>query len=80
MVRFEHVRYSVPARHARLRVDVEAAAGAIRIRSGDLILAEHRRCFQRDARVEDPLDVLVGPRQGPPPQSNTPIRDPKRSP
>jgi transposase len=77
MVRFEHVRYSVPARHAGLRVDVEAAAGAIRIRSGDLILAEHRRCFQRDARVEDPLHVRerrqlsVAP--PPPPPSPGPV-------
>lgn len=55
--RFDHVRYSVPARHAGARVDVEAAAGAIRIRCGDRILAEHPRSLIRDARVEDPGHV-----------------------
>jgi hypothetical protein len=53
LVRFEHVRYSVPALHCGARVDVEALGGTIRIRCKDLILAEHPRSFIRDARVED---------------------------
>jgi len=57
LVRFDHVRYSVPALHAGARVEVEAAGGTIRIRSNDLILAEHPRSFIRDARVEDPQHV-----------------------
>jgi hypothetical protein len=31
--------------------------GTIRIRTDNLILAEHPRCLIRDARVEDPLHV-----------------------
>lgn len=57
LVRFDHVRYSVPALHAGRRVDVEAAGHAIRIRCGDLILAEHPRSLICDARVEDPTHV-----------------------
>lgn len=57
LVRFEHVRYSVPALHAGQLVELEAAAGSIRIRCKDLILAEHPRCRVRDARVEDPEHV-----------------------
>jgi len=57
LVRFEHVRYSVPAFHCGARVDVEALGGTIRIRCKDLILAEHPRSFIRDARVEDPAHV-----------------------
>ena len=57
LVRFDHVRYSVPALHAGRRVDVEAAGHAIRIRCGGLILAEHPRSLIRDARVEDPGHV-----------------------
>lgn len=57
LVRFDNVRYSVPAFHAGARVAIEAAGGTIRIRTGNLILAEHPRCLIRDARVEDPLHV-----------------------
>jgi transposase len=57
LVRFDHVRYSVPALHAGRRVDVEAAGGKIRIRAKELILAEHPRSFIRDARIEDPSHV-----------------------
>ena len=57
LVRFEHVRYSVPAIHAGARVDVEALGGKIRIRCKDVILAEHPRSFIRDARVEDAAHV-----------------------
>lgn len=57
LVRFDHVRYSVPALHAGRRVDVEAAGGTIRIRAKDLILAEHPRSLIRDVRVEDPGHV-----------------------
>ena len=57
LVRFENVRYSVPAFHAGARVAIEAFGGTIRIRTGNLILAEHPRCLIRDARVEDPLHV-----------------------
>ena len=56
-MRFENVRYSVPAFHAGARVAIEAFGGTIRIRTGNLILAEHPRCLIRDARVEDPLHV-----------------------
>ena len=57
LVRFENVRYSVPAFHAGARVAIEAFGGTIRIRTGNLILAEHPRCFIRDTRVEDPIHV-----------------------
>jgi hypothetical protein len=57
LVRFENVRYSVPAFHAGARVAIEAFGGTIRIRTGNLILAQHPRCLIRDARVEDPLHV-----------------------
>jgi transposase len=57
LVRFENVRYSVPAFHAGARVAIEAFGGSIRIRTGNLILAEHPRCLTRDARVEDPAHV-----------------------
>lgn len=57
LVRFENVRYSVPAFHAGARVAIEAFGGTIRIRTGHLLLAEHPRCLIRDARVEDPLHV-----------------------
>ena len=58
MVRFDNARYSVPAPHAGARVEVEAAGGTIRIRAGQVILAEHPRSFRRGARVEDPAHVL----------------------
>jgi len=38
-------------------VAVEAIGGTIRIRTGNLILAEHPRCLIRDARVEDPTHL-----------------------
>ena len=57
LVRFENVRYSVPAFHAGARVAVEAFGGTIRIRTGHLILAEHPRCLIRGARVEDPTHI-----------------------
>jgi transposase len=72
LVRFENVRYSVPAFHAGARVAIEAFGGTIRIRTGNLILAEHPRCFSRDARVEDPShvkerrDLSMAAAQGPP--------------
>ena len=72
LVRFENVRYSVPAFHAGARVAIEAFGGTIRIRTGNLILAEHPRCLIRDARVEDPFhvkerrDLSMLPSQSPP--------------
>ena len=56
-MRFDNVRYSVPAFHAGARVAIEALGGTIRIRTGNLILAEHPRCFIPGSRVEDPLHV-----------------------
>jgi hypothetical protein len=47
----------VPAFHAGARVAIEAFGGTIRIRTGNLILAEHLRSFIRDARVGDPTHV-----------------------
>ena len=58
LVRFDNVRYSVPALHAGQRVDVEAACGKIRIRLGQMILAEHPRSLMPQSRVEDPAHVL----------------------
>ena len=74
-MRFENVRYSVPAFHAGARVALEAFGGTIRIRTGNLILAEHPRCLIRDARVEDPAhvkerrDLSMLAAQSPPPRA-----------
>jgi transposase len=72
LVRFENAHYSVPALYSGARVDVEAVGGTIRIRNGNLILAQHPRSSLHGARVEDPqhrkeryeLSVL-GPPQPP---------------
>ena len=56
-MRFENVRYSVTAFHAGARVAIEAFGGTIRIRTGNLILAELPRCFIHDSRVEDPIHI-----------------------
>ena len=77
LVRFDHVRYSVPALHAGVRVDVEAVGGTIRIRSKNLILAEHPRSFIRGARVEDPTHIqqryALSVLPASPPPDRTPI-------
>jgi len=77
LVRFEGVRYSVPAYHAGMRVEVEADTGVIRIRTGNVILAEHPRSFISGTRVEDPLHVrqrhdlsVLAP---PPPPTRLPV-------
>jgi hypothetical protein len=57
LVRFENVRYSVPAFHAGARLAIETFGGTIRIRTANLVLAEHPRCFIHDARVEDPTHL-----------------------
>ena len=41
LVQLQGTQYSVPARYCRHRVEVEARAGTITIRSGDLMIASH---------------------------------------
>jgi transposase len=53
LVQLQGTQYSVPARYCRHRVEVEARAGTITIRSGDLIIASHPETLEpRGARVE----------------------------
>lgn len=53
LVQLQGTQYSVPARYCQQRVEVEARAGTITIRSGDLIIASHAQSLEpRGARVE----------------------------
>jgi transposase len=57
LVRFEKSDYSVPARFVGARVNVDAGACFIVIRSKDLIVAEHPRATQAGQRIESPVHV-----------------------
>jgi Mu transposase-like protein len=53
LVQLQGTQYSVPARYCRHRVEVEARAGIITIRSGNLIIASHPETLEpRGTRVE----------------------------
>lgn len=57
LVRFEHSRYSVPARYVGARVTIDAGAPFIVIRSKDLIVAEHPRATSPGQRIEAPAHI-----------------------
>ena len=58
LVRWRGTRYSVPARYCGGRVEVEAHAGTVTIRSGDRVIASHpERRGAPGTRVEQPEHV-----------------------
>ena len=54
LVRFDRSHYSIPPEHAGKSVFVEAFTEKIIIRSGQLIIAEHRRASQPDSAIVKP--------------------------
>lgn len=54
LVHFDRSRYSIPPEHAGKSVIVEAFTEKIIIRSGQLIIAEHRRAAQPDSAIVKP--------------------------
>ena len=54
LVHFDRSRYSIPPEHAGKPVFVEAFTEKIIIRSGQLIIAEHRRASQPDSAIVKP--------------------------
>lgn len=79
LVQFDRSLYSVPARWTGRRVVVEATPGHVRIRQGDLIVAEHPRSEVPGSRIEQPDHVqqrweLSQPTHRPAPQRGCRIR------
>jgi len=58
-VRFETNRYSVPRRWAFQAVTVKAYPFGIRIVTCDTQIAYHRRCYQRNQQILEPLHYLA---------------------
>ena len=58
-VRFETNRYSVPRRWAFETVTVKAYPFGIRIVACDRQIAHHRRCYQRNQQILEPLHYLA---------------------
>jgi len=65
-VPFDGNRYSVPPRYASRPVTLKIYADRLLILHQDLVLAEHRRCYDRHQDVGDPehLEQLVALRRG----------------
>ena len=57
--RFDLNDYSIPATHVRRTLTVLAALDTVRIFDGLVLLASHRRSFDRGAQIEDPTHVAA---------------------
>jgi hypothetical protein len=55
--RFDLNDYSVPHEHVRKSLTVAASPAVVRILDGPVLVASHRRSFDRGAQVEDPAHV-----------------------
>ena len=58
LVSYERNRYSVPCAHANRSVQLRVYAGHIRFYADGHCIAEHKRIFERDKTVCDPLHYL----------------------
>ncbi len=56
---FDHNRYSVPHAQAFCTVTVKAYVERIELVAGDLVVATHRRSYQRGEQILDPRHYLV---------------------
>lgn len=54
LVDIDTVRYSVPHRLVRDRVEVQVGTSTVRIFHASALIAEHRRCFEPNGQVIDP--------------------------
>lgn len=59
LVRFDTNAYSVPARYAHRTVTVVGTVDEVRIAFEDRLIARHRRCWDRDRSVFDPVHYLA---------------------
>ena len=58
LVNFDRNRYSVPCAYANKSVQLRAYAGHVRFYADRQLIAEHRRVFERDKTICDPLHYL----------------------
>jgi transposase len=59
LVGFDSNRYSVPTEFAHHRVTVTGTVDRVRVTLGDRIVATHRRCWERQQVLHDPLHYLA---------------------
>jgi transposase len=58
LVRYDTNDYSVPVKSAYHQVTVKASAGFIEIYSQDKLIARHRRCWDRERQIFEPMHYL----------------------
>jgi hypothetical protein len=58
LVRYDTNDYSVPVRSAYHQVTVKASAGFIEVYSQDKLIARHRRCWDRERQIFEPMHYL----------------------
>jgi hypothetical protein len=59
LVRFDTNDYSVPTAYAHHKLTVVGTVDAVRIVAGDHVVAEHRRCWDREQVTYDPVHYLA---------------------
>jgi transposase len=59
LVRFDTNDYSVPTAYAHHKLTVVGTVDAVRIVAGDRVVAEHRRCWDREQVTYDPVHYLA---------------------
>lgn len=59
LVRFDTNDYSVPVRYARRKLIVVATVEEVRIIPADRLVARHRRCWDRERTIFDPVHYLA---------------------
>ncbi len=59
LVRFDTNSYSVPVRYAHRQITVVATVEEVRLVYEDQLVARHRRCWQKEQYVFDPLHYLA---------------------
>lgn len=58
LVNFDRNRYSVPCAYANKSVQLRSYAGHVRVYAEGRLIAEHRRIFERDKTICDPMHYL----------------------
>ncbi len=59
LVRFDTNSYSVPVKYAHRKITVVATVEEVRLVSEDRLVARHRRCWQKEQYLFDPIHYLA---------------------
>jgi transposase len=59
LVRFDTNSYSVPVRYAHRQITVVATVEEVRLVYGDRLIARHRRCWQKEQYLFEPVHYLA---------------------